>query len=132
MKTSSIICSGALIAFISFPGWGQNPESRDKDKTRTTETHSSSKDSSHKSHSEKRFGDHKFMDLDKDGRVSRSEYEQAFSKFDANGDGYLTPDELRMGSHSASTSDSASSNDSRSNGSDSKDPQRKPDSTRQP
>ena len=36
MKTSSVICSGALIAFISLPGWGQNPESRDKDKTRTT------------------------------------------------------------------------------------------------
>ena len=129
MKTSSIICSGALIALISLPALGQNPESRDKDSTRT-ETHSSAKASS--SHSDKRFGDHKFMDLDKDGRVSRSEYEQAFSKFDANGDGYLTPDELRMGSHSASTSDSASSNDSRSNGSDSKDPQRKPDSTRQP
>ena len=55
MKTSSIICSGALIALISLPVWGQNPESRDKDKTRT-ETHSSAKDSSHKSHSEKRFG----------------------------------------------------------------------------
>jgi EF hand len=130
MKTSSIICSGALIALISLPGLGQNPES-DKDTTRTKETHSSAKDS-HKSHSEKRFGDHKFMDLDKDGRVSKSEYEQAFSKFDANGDGYLTSDELRRGSHSASASDSAASNDSRSRSSDSKDPQRKPDSTRQP
>ena len=131
MKTSSIICSGALIALISLPVWGQNPESRDKDKTRT-ETYSSAKDSSHKSHSEKRFGDHKFMDLDKDGRVSKSEYEQAFSKFDANGDGYLTSDELRMGGHSASASDSAGSNDSRSKGSDSKDPQRKSDSTKPP
>ena len=64
MKTSSSICSGALIALISLPGWGQNPESRDKDKTRT-ETHS--KGRLHKTHSEKRFGDHKFMDLAKDG-----------------------------------------------------------------
>ena len=132
MKTSSIICSGALITLISLPGLGQNPESRDKDTTRTTETHSSAKDSSHKSHSDKRFGDHKFMDLDKDGRVSKSEYEQAFAKFDANGDGYLTSDELRMGGHSAKASDAAGPNDSRSKDSDSKDPQRKPDSTRQP
>ena len=131
MKKSSIICSGALIALISLPGWGQSQESRDKDKTRT-ETHSSAKDSSHKSHSEKRFGDHKFMDLDKDGRVSKSEYEQAFSKFDANGDGYLTSDELRMGGHSASATDSAGSNASRSKSSDSQDPQRKSESTKQP
>lgn len=131
MKSASIICSGTLVALISLPSFAQQPNPRDKDKTRTTQSQgSTSSDRTHTDSSMRsdKLLDHTFMDLDKDGRVSKSEFEQAFAKLDTNSDGYISSDEMRKGgSHSGSSPSSRGSESSRD-----KDSSPKSDSTQRP
>jgi len=129
MKRASITCSGTLAALIAWPILAQQPNTSDQDKTRTTPSQATpyegptSRDrtsSGNRRHSDT-FLNHAFMDLDKDGRVSKSEFEQAFVKLDSNSDGYISPDEMRSGSNSRGSEDSRDKN-----------PSQKKDSTKRP
>ena len=135
MKKASITCSATLAALIAWPILAQQPNTSDQDKTRTTPSQATPYEgptSSDRTSSESRrhsdtFLNHAFMDLDKDGRVSKSEFEQAFVKLDSNSDGYISPDEMRQESPHSSGSSSRGSEDSRE-----KNPSQKKDSTKRP
>lgn len=131
MQRVSIICSGTLAALICVPSLAQQENSRNKEKTTPqSQDATSSQRQSHSGsrvHSD-RLLNHAFMDFDKDGRVSKSEFEQAFAKLDTNSDGYISSDEMSKGSsHSAGSSDSRGSKSSKD-----KDSSRKSDPTKRP
>jgi hypothetical protein len=115
MKTSSIICSGILIATFVVSGLGQQQTIPDKNKSEGTEDadkdragktgHIGDGDrgGSDKTRASERFGafEHSQLDTDRDGRISKNEFEQAFSRMDTDHDGYLSSQEFRQaGSHS--------------------------------
>ena len=135
MKTLSIIFSGILIATFVVSGLGQQPTIPDKNKSEGTVD--ADKDRAGKtghigdgdrSGSDKtryvgseRFGafEHSQLDIDKDGRISKNEFEQAFSRMDTDHDGYLSSQEFRQ----------AESRSMKSGGDLSSDPHRKSDTT---
>jgi hypothetical protein len=112
MKTLSIIFSGILLATLVISGLGQQPTIPDKNKSEGTVD--ADKDRAGKtghigdddrSGSDKtryvgfdRFGafEHSQFDIDKDGRISKNEFEQAFSRMDTDHDGYLSSQEFRQ------------------------------------
>ena len=110
MKTLSILFSGILFATLVVIGLGQQPTIPDKNKSEGTVD--ADKDRAGKtghigdgdrSGSDKtryvgseRFGafEHSQLDLDRDGRISKNEFEQAFRRMDTNHDGYLSSQEF--------------------------------------
>jgi hypothetical protein len=135
MKTLSILFSGILFATLVVIGLGQQPTIPDKNKSEGTVD--ADKDRAGKtghigdgdrSGSDKtryvgseRFGafEHSQLDLDRDGRISKNEFEQAFKRMDTNHDGYLSSQEFGQGSRSIKKSGGDLSSDSH----------RKPDTT---
>ena len=111
MKTSSIICSGILVATFAVSGLGQQPTIPDKNKSEGTVD--ADKDRAGKTGhigdgdrgsdktryvGSERFGafEHSQLDTDRDGRISKNEFEQAFSRMDTDHDGYLSSQEFRQ------------------------------------
>jgi EF hand domain-containing protein len=52
-------------------------------------------DSSHKPSTKFLGRSYQWLDIDGDGRISKAEFDAAFTKMDVNGDGYLSAEELR-------------------------------------
>lgn len=96
MKTTLVSSSLVLVALVAGPILAQQPDQRDqtkvKDQSRDSKTTSDRTHSAQGMRSDLGF-DHAFMDTDRDGRVSKSEFERSFSKLDANSDGYISSDE---------------------------------------
>jgi len=127
MKKSSIICSGILVATFTVSGLGQQPTIPDKNKSEGTVD--ADKDRAGKtghigdgdrSGSDKtryvgsdRFGalEHSQFDTDKDGRISKKEFEQAFRRMDTDHDGYLSSQEFRQAGSRSMKSGGNSFND---------------------
>jgi hypothetical protein len=99
MKRVSIIHLGVL-ASLSLAGFAQEPTTRDLDRNKSQSTTTADRDRAGKSGYSAAAAhdwDHQQFDLDKDGRVSKSEFEQAFSRMDTDRDGYLLPNEFCKG-----------------------------------
>ena len=127
MKTLSIIFSGILLATLVVSGLGQQPTIPDKNKSEGTVD--ADKDRAGKtghigdgdrSGSDKtryvgsdRFGalEHSQWDIDKDGRISKNEFEQAFRRMDTDHDGYLSSQEFRQAGSRSMKSGGDSFND---------------------
>jgi EF hand len=125
MKSSSIIYSGILIATFVVSGLGQQPTIPDKNKSEGTVD--ADKDRAGKTGhigdggrggsdkiryvgSERAF-EHSQLDIDKDGRISKNEFEQAFRRMDTDHDGYLSSEEFRQaGSRSMKSGGDSSNN----------------------
>jgi hypothetical protein len=128
MKTCSIIYSGILIASFAVSGLGQQPTTRDQDKNKSEGTVDADRDRAGKTGQigdgnrgegntsyvgSNLFGafEYRQLDLDKDGRISRNEYLQAFNQIDKDRDGYLSSQEFRQaGSRSIKSGSDSSSN----------------------
>jgi EF hand len=141
MKTSSIIYSGILTAIFVVSGLAQQPTIPDKNKSEGTVD--ADKDRAGKTGhigdgdrggSDKtryvgsdRFGafEHGQLDIDKDGRISKDEFEQAFRRMDTDHDGYLSSEEFRQ----AGSRSMKSGGDSFNDRGRSSDPHRKADTT---
>ena len=104
MIKTSIVCTGSLLVLLSLPSLAQQTTSPDEDKARTSQSQESvTTERTHTDSNSMRSGkfmDYSFMDLDQDGRISKTEFEQAFAKLDTNSDGYLSSDEIRQGAGS--------------------------------
>jgi EF hand len=135
MKTSSTIYSGILIASFAVSGLGQQPTrdqgTVDADRDRAGKTgHIGDGDRGGSGKTRDvgyLFGafDHGQLDLDKDGRISKNEYDQAFKRMDTDRDGYLSSQEFRQ----AGSRSMKSGGDPSSNRAQSSDPRRKSDPT---
>jgi len=141
MKTSSIIYSGILPAIFVVSGLGQQPTIPDKnasqgtldaDRDRAGKTgHIGDGDRSGFNKTRyvgsDRFGafEHSQLDIDKDGRISKNEFEQAFKRMDTDHDGYLSSQEFRQAGSRLMKSGGDSFNDR----GQSSDPHRKSDTT---
>ena len=125
MKTLSIIFSGILLATLVVSGLGQQPTIPDKNKSegtvdadkdragKTGHIGDGDRGGSDKTRGSERFGafEHGQLDIDKDGRISKNEFEQAFSRMDTDHDGYLSSQEFRQaGSRSMKSGGELSSN----------------------
>jgi hypothetical protein len=127
MKTFSIIHSGILTAVFVISGLAQQPTIPDKNKSEGTVD--ADKDRAGKTGhigdgdrggSDKtryvgsdRFGalEHSQLDIDKDGRISKNEFEQAFRRMDTDHDGYLSSEEFRQAGSRSMKSGGDSFND---------------------
>jgi EF hand len=141
MKTLSMIFSGILLATLVVSGLGQQQTIPDKNKSEGTVD--ADKDRAGKTGhigdgdrggSDKtryvgsdRFGafEHSQLDIDKDGRISKNEFEQAFRRMDTDHDGYLSSQEFRQ----AGSRSMKSGGDSFNDRGQSSDPHRKSDAT---
>ena len=118
MKPFSIIHSVILIASFAVIGLGQLPTTSQHDKNKSEGTVDADRDRAGKtghigdgdrSGAGNRRSDasdlvalENQLDLDKDGRISKREYDQAFNRMDTDRDGYLSSQEFRQaGSRSA-------------------------------
>jgi hypothetical protein len=135
MKTLSMIFSGILTAIFIVSGLGQQPTIPDKNKSegtvdadkdragKTGHIGDGDRGGSDKTRyvGSERFGgfEHSQLDIDRDGRISKNEFEQAFSRMDTDHDGYLSSEEFRQ----------AESRSIKSSGDLSSDPHRKSDTT---
>jgi hypothetical protein len=119
MIRKTAACSSLLAMLLLGTIFGQqNPREQDKARTPQPQPSTDPGPQGHDPHSSL-FFDHKFMDTDKDGRVSKNEYQQAFAKLDGNSDGYISSDEWRgVGPHS--TKSSPGSSDTRDSSKDRK------------
>jgi len=127
MKRLFIIFSGILLATFVVTGLGQQPTIPDKNKSEGTVD--ADKDRAGKtghigdgdrggfdktrSVGSGRFGafEHSQLDIDKDGRISKNEFEQAFRRMDMNHDGYLSSQEFRQAESRSMNSGGNSYND---------------------
>jgi EF hand len=140
MKTCSIIYSGILIASFAVSGLGQRPTTRDQDKNKGTVDADRDRagktgqigDGDRGGGNASYVGSNLFgafgyrqLDLDKDGRISKNEYEQAFNRMDTDRDGYLSSQEFRQ----AGSRSMKSGGDSSTNRGPSSDRPRKSDTT---
>jgi hypothetical protein len=122
-----MIYSGILIALLAVSGLTQQPTAPnqenksggtvDADRDRAGKTGhigDADREGSGKTRyaGSDRFGnfEHGQLDLDKDGRISKNEYDQAFNRMDTDHDGYLSSEEFRQagsksGGHSLKASD---------------------------
>ena len=127
MKTLCILFSGVLFATLVIIGLGQQPTIPDKNKSEGTVDADNDR-AGKTGHigdgdrgtdktryvSSERFGsfEHSQLDSDRDGRISKNEFEQAFSRMDTNHDGYLSPQEFRQAGSRSMKSGSDLSSDS--------------------
>jgi hypothetical protein len=141
MKTLSIICSGILVATLAVSGLGQQPTIPDKNKSegtvdadrdragKTGHIGEGDRGGSDKTRyvGSNRFGafEHSQFDIDKDGRISKYEFEQAFRRMDTDHDGYLSSLEFRQ----AGSRSMKSGGDSFNHRGQSSDPYQKSDTT---
>jgi EF hand len=91
---TGILCSALSVPILAQDSTSQTPGSANPDPTLPTHQgigHPGHQETGHSGMLDSFF---RQMDLDKDGKVSKSEYEQAFSKFDSNRDGSLSLAEL--------------------------------------
>ena len=110
MKTLSIIFSGILLATLVISGLGQQPTIPDKNKSEGTvdadkdragktghigDGDRGGSDKTRYVGSDRAF-EHSQLDIDRDGRISRKEFEQAFRRMDTDHDGYLSSQEFRQ------------------------------------
>ena len=141
MKIFSIIYSGILTVIFVVSGLAQQPTIPDKNKSEGTVD--ADKDRAGKTGhigdgdrggSDKtryvgfdRFGalEHNQFDIDKDGRISKNEFEQAFKLMDTDHDGYLSSQEFRQ----AGSRSMKSGGDSFNDRGQSSDPHRKSNTT---
>jgi hypothetical protein len=113
MKTSFVIYSGILMALFAVMGFSQQPTTLDQGKDKSEGTVDADRDRAGKTG---HIGDgdrgpgntryvgantlggfeHRQLDLDKDGRISKNEFEQAFNRIDTNHDGYLSSQEFQQ------------------------------------
>ena len=131
----SIIFSGILLATLVISGLGQQPTIPDKNKSegtvdadkdragKTGHIGDGDRGGSDKTRyvGSERFGafEHSQLDIDRDGRISKNEFEQLFSRMDTDHDGYLSSQEFRK----------AGLRSMQSRGDLSSDPHRKSDTT---
>jgi hypothetical protein len=141
MKTSSIIYSGILTTIFVVSGLAQQPTIPDTNKSggtvdadkdragKTGHIGDGDRGGSDKTRyvGSDRFGafEHSQLDIDKDGRISKSEFEQAFRRIDTDHDGYLSSQELRQ----AGSRSMKSGGDSFNDRGQSSNPHRKSDAT---
>jgi hypothetical protein len=98
-KRFRFVYTGILCSALSVPIWAQDPRNQTPGSPNPDPTLPTHQGVGHPSHQETAQSGmlqpfFRRMDLDKDGKVSKSEYEQAFSKFDTNRDGSLSFAEL--------------------------------------
>ena len=113
MKTSFMVYSGILIVSFAVMGFSQQPTTLDQGKDKSEGTVDADRDRAGKTG---HIGDgdrgpgntrhvgantlggfeHRQLDLDKDGRISKNEFEQAFNRIDTNHDGYLSSQEFQQ------------------------------------
>ena len=135
MKTSFGVYSGILMVSFAVMGFSQQPTTLDQSKDKSEGTVDADRDRAGKTG---HIGDgdrggpgktryvgsntlgafeHRQLDLDKDGRISRKEFEQAFNRIDTNHDGYLSSQEFQQ----AALGSTKSTGNSLSNGGSSSD-----------
>ena len=126
MKAASMIPSGILLVSFAVTGLGQLPTTTEHDKNKSEGTVDADRDRAGKTGhigdgdrggvGNRPYGGSDLvalenqLDLDKDGRVSKKEYDQAFNRMDTNGDGYLSSQEFRQAGSRSAKPDGPSAN----------------------
>ena len=114
MKTSLVVYLGILMASFAVMGFTQQPTTLDQGKDKSEGTVDADRDRAGKtghigdgdrggpgkpryvgSDTVEGFG-HRQLDLDKDGHISKNEFEQAFNRIDTNHDGYRSSQEFQQ------------------------------------
>ena len=125
MRTTLIMSFLILGTLIVGPAVAQQQDQRDqtKGKSQSQDSKTTDRQADHSMRSDSGF-DHAFMDTDKDGRVSKKEFEKSFAKLDSNSDGFVSSDEWSKAN--SRTSDYRGTTSGRNTSSETT----KPDSTR--
>jgi hypothetical protein len=138
MKTSFTVCSGILMVAFAVMGFSQQTTTLDQGKDKSEGTVDADRDRAGKTG---HIGDGdrggpgktgyvgsntvggfelRQWDLDKDGRISKTEFERAFNRIDTNHDGYLSSQEFQQAAsgNTKSTGNSSSRSSDRERKSD--------------